>query len=75
MEDPTLVFVVLGYADKGDPQGEKNSIDRAQSVLGVMKDRCSVQNVMYSVGMGSSTLFDPKQGPKNRLVEVWAVYP
>ncbi len=54
MEDPTLVFVVLGYADKGDGQSEKTSIDRAQSVLNTMKDRCNVQNVMYSVGMGAS---------------------
>lgn len=75
MEDPTLVFVVLGYADKGDPQAEKSSIDRAQSVLGAMKDRCNVQNVMYSVGMGTAALADAKQVTKNRLVEVWAVYP
>lgn len=76
MEDPTLVFVVLGYADKkADPQSEKTSIDRAQSVLNTMKDRCNVQNVMYSVGMGASTLADAKQIAKNRLVEVWAVYP
>ena len=75
MEDPTLVFVVLGYADKGDPQSEKTSIDRAQSVLGAMKDRCNVQNVMYSVGMGAATLADAKTPSKNRIVEVWAVYP
>jgi outer membrane protein OmpA-like peptidoglycan-associated protein len=75
MEDPTLVFVVLGYADKGDSQSEKTSIDRAQSVLGAMKDRCNVQNVMYSVGMGAATLADAKSAAKNRIVEVWAVYP
>ncbi len=77
LEDPTLVFVVLGYADKqGDPAiNEKASIERAQNVLGIMRDRCGVQNVMYSVGMGGSTMFDGKSPTKNRIVEIWAVYP
>jgi hypothetical protein len=77
MEDPTLVFVILGYADKqtNAQQAEKASIDRAQSVLSAMRERCNVQNVMYAVGMGGSEIFDAKQGAKNRLVEIWAVYP
>ena len=77
LEDPTLVFVVLGYADKqGDASvNEKASIDRAQNVLGLMRDRAGVQNVMYSVGMGGSTMFDGKSPTKNRIVEIWAVYP
>jgi outer membrane protein OmpA-like peptidoglycan-associated protein len=77
MEDPTLVFVILGYADNtGDAaQNDKASIDRAQSVLNTMRDRAGVQNVMYSVGMGGSSLFDKKSAAKNRLVEIWAVYP
>jgi outer membrane protein OmpA-like peptidoglycan-associated protein len=77
MEDPTLVFVILGYSDKqGDAQqSEKASIERAQSVLSAMKDRCNVQNVMYAVGMGGSQMFTGKSAGKNRLVEVWAVYP
>jgi outer membrane protein OmpA-like peptidoglycan-associated protein len=77
MEDPTLVFVVLGYADtQGDPQqNDKASIDRAQNVVNTMRDRVGVQNVMYAVGMGGSSLFDSKSAAKNRLVEIWAVYP
>ncbi len=77
MEDPTLVFVILGYADKqGDPKiNEKASIDRAQNVLGIMRERCGVQNVTYGVGMGGSSRFDAKSVAKNRLVEIWAVYP
>ena len=77
LEDPTLVFVVLGYADKqGDPAvNERASIDRAMNVLGIMRDKCGVQNVMYSVGMGGSTMFDGKSPTKNRIVEIWAVYP
>ena len=77
MQDPTVVFVVLGYADKqGDAQtNEKVSTDRAQNVLAVMKDRCGVQNVTYGVGMGGSDLFDGKSAAKNRLVEIWAAFP
>lgn len=77
MKDPTVVFVVLGYADKaGDPQGnEKVSTDRAQSVLTVMHDRCGVQNVIYPVGMGGSDMFDGKSAAKNRVVEIWAAFP
>ena len=69
--------MVLGYADKqGDPAvNEKASIDRAQNVLGLMRDKCGVQNVMYSVGMGGSTMFDGKSPTKNRIVEIWAVFP
>ena len=66
MKDPTVVFVVLGYADKqGDAQtNEKVSTDRAQSVLSVMKDRSGVQNVTYGVGMGGSDMFDGKSAAK-----------
>ena len=77
LEDPTLVFVVLGYADKqGDPGvNEKASIDRAKNVLDLMHDKCGVRNVMYAVGMGGSTMFDGKSPAKNRIVEIWAVFP
>ena len=77
MDDPTLVFVVLGYADKqGDPAtNERVSLERAQSVLAVMQQRCGVQNVTYGVGMGGSDLFDAKSASKNRLVEIWAAFP
>ena len=77
LEDPTLVFVVLGYSDKqGDPGlNEKASIDRAMNVQSIMHDKCDVKNVMYSVGMGGSTMFDGKSPAKNRIVEIWAVYP
>lgn len=76
-DDPTLVFVILGYADsKGD---EKKNIaisqGRADSVLAVMKNKCAVQNVMHSVAMGSSRLLDAQNLEKNRIVEIWAVLP
>ena len=76
-DDPTLVFVVLGYADsKGDDK--KNiaiSQGRAEAVLNVMKNKCGVQNVMHAVAMGSSKLQDAQIFEKNRIVEVWAVLP
>ena len=76
-ENPTLVFVILGYADpKGDAQ--KNlavSQSRADMVLKAMRDKCSVQNVMHTVGMGGSKFLDEKNLEKNRIVEIWAVLP
>jgi len=76
-EDPTVVFVVLGFADKkGDEQ--KNlaiSSQRADSVVKSLKDRCGIMNVTHAVGMGSSDIFDANDLGKNRVVEVWAVLP
>ncbi len=76
-DDPTAVFVILGYADlKGDKQ--KNiaiSQTRADAVLSAMREKCGVVNVMHSVAMGGSALVDPENMEKNRIVEVWAVLP
>ena len=76
-EDPTLVFVVLGYTDKkGDPKAnEKTSIDRAESVLATLRDKAGVANVMYAVGMGGAEVLNKETVSNNRLVEVWAVFP
>jgi len=76
-EDPTLVFVVLGYTDKkGDPKAnEKTSIDRAENVVALMRDKGNVANVMYPVGMGSAEILNKQTASSNRLVEVWAVFP
>ncbi len=76
-DDPTVVFVVLGFADtKGDPQ--KNiaiSLERADNVVKALKERVAIMNVIHAVGMGSSDMFDAKNLDKNRVVEVWAVLP
>ncbi len=76
-DDPTVVFVVLGYADpKGS--GKVNaelSLSRARNVLDALRDQCGLQNVMHAVAMGGSTLFSTQQADKNRVVEVWAVLP
>lgn len=76
-EDPTVVFVVLGFADKkGDPKGNETiSRQRAQSVVDALKDHCGVMNLTHAVGMGSSEMFDAANLDKNRVVEVWAVLP
>ena len=76
-DDPTAVFVVLGYADpKGDPKKNLEfSQARADNVLAAMRDKCGVVNVMHAVAMGGSTLLDAQNLEKNRIVEVWAVLP
>lgn len=75
--DPTLVFVILGFADpKGDPKKNLEvSQVRADVVLRAMRDKCGVQNVMHTVGMGGSKMLDEKNLEKNRIVEIWAVLP
>lgn len=77
LQDPTAVFVILGFADtKGD---EKKNLEiseqRARHVLNVLREKCSVLNVMHAVGMGGSTMFDPEGTEKNRVVEIWVVLP
>ncbi len=76
-DDPTVVFVVLGYADpKGsDKVNAEVSLNRARGVLDTLRDRCGLQNVMHAVGMGGSTMFSAQQADKNRVAEVWAVLP
>jgi outer membrane protein OmpA-like peptidoglycan-associated protein len=77
LDDPTVVFVVLGYAD---PKGsDKLNVDisgaRARSVMDALRDKCGFQNVMHAVAMGGSTLFGKQAPEKNRVVELWAVVP
>jgi outer membrane protein OmpA-like peptidoglycan-associated protein len=76
-DDPTVVFVVLGFADTmGDPQ--KNaaiSLQRADNVVKTLKERAAIMNVIHAVGMGSSNLLDAENLERNRVVEVWAVLP
>jgi outer membrane protein OmpA-like peptidoglycan-associated protein len=77
IEDPTLVLVILGYADKqGDEQ--KNfqiSNARALAVMEALRDQLGIQNVMHVIPMGGTNLLDPRELAKNRIVEVWAVLP
>jgi outer membrane protein OmpA-like peptidoglycan-associated protein len=77
LDDPTLVLVILGYADKqGDDQKNLQiSTARAQAVMEALRDQCGVQNVMHVVPMGGTDLLDARQLAKNRVVEVWTVLP
>jgi outer membrane protein OmpA-like peptidoglycan-associated protein len=77
LSDPTVLFVMVGFADK---QGEESknlevSRARAESVVKALREKVDVLNVMHSVGMGGQNLFDQTNPEKNRLVEVWAVQP
>jgi outer membrane protein OmpA-like peptidoglycan-associated protein len=77
IDDPTLVLVILGYADKqGDDQKNLQiSNGRAQAVLDALRDQLGIQNVMHAIPMGSTDLLDARELAKNRIVEVWAVLP
>jgi outer membrane protein OmpA-like peptidoglycan-associated protein len=76
-DDPTSVFVILGYADPKGDQKKNITISQARAdvVLEAMRDKAGVSNVMHSVAMGGSTIMDEKNLEKNRIVEVWAVLP
>jgi outer membrane protein OmpA-like peptidoglycan-associated protein len=79
VDDPTVVFVVLGYADPTGSADLNKSIsqNRANNAMTALRDRLKLTNLMHSVAMGSSTLFGDgrDQLQKNRVVEVWAVMP
>jgi outer membrane protein OmpA-like peptidoglycan-associated protein len=77
VSDPTVVFVIAGYADAaGDPKSNLQiSQQRADNVTKALKDKTSLLNVIHSVGMGSTALLDGKRPDQNRAVEIWAVAP
>lgn len=77
MSDPTLVFIVAGYADRtGDPRGNlKLSDERAQAVSNALAESAGVINLVRTVGMGGTDLLSSKRPDQNRAVEIWAVVP
>jgi outer membrane protein OmpA-like peptidoglycan-associated protein len=77
ISDPTVVFVVAGYADAaGDPKKNLQiSQQRADNVTRILKERTNLLNVVHSVGMGSTDLLDSKRTDQNRAVEIWSVAP
>jgi outer membrane protein OmpA-like peptidoglycan-associated protein len=77
ISDPTVVFVVAGYADAtGDPKKNLQiSQQRADNVTRILKERTNLLNVVHSVGMGSTDLLDSKRADQNRAVEIWTVVP
>jgi outer membrane protein OmpA-like peptidoglycan-associated protein len=77
VSDPTVVFVILGFADKQGSAAAslRISTNRAESAVQALRDKCGFLNVMHPVGMGGSELFDTGDRARNRVVEVWAVLP
>jgi outer membrane protein OmpA-like peptidoglycan-associated protein len=77
ISDPTVVFVVAGYADAaGDPKKNLQiSQQRADNVTKILRERTNLLNVVHSVGMGSTDLLDSKRADQNRAVEIWTVAP
>ena len=77
LSDPTVVFVVAGYADAaGDPKKNLQiSQQRADNVTKALKEKTNLLNVVHAVGMGSTDLLDGKRADQNRAVEIWAVAP
>jgi len=75
--DPSVVFVVLGYASKsGSNQlNKKLSQDRANSVMNELQLNCQVRNALYSLPMGESTLFGKDKLIENQVAEIWIVLP
>jgi outer membrane protein OmpA-like peptidoglycan-associated protein len=73
--DPTLVFVVAGYADKsGSPGGNfALSNERAESIARLMKN-AGITNVIHTVAMGGQDILDTRPD-QNRAVEIWSVLP
>lgn len=76
-QDPTVVFVVLGFSDtQGSPEANlKLSTERAETVVDSLRENCRIMNLMQPVGMGSSEFFGGGDRAKNRVTEVWAVLP
>jgi outer membrane protein OmpA-like peptidoglycan-associated protein len=77
LEEPTLVLVILGYADKqgNDQRNIDLSFGRAQTVADILRNKCGILNLMYPIPMGGTDLFDQHEFSKNRVVEVWAIKP
>ena len=75
--DPAVVFVILGFADKkgNEKSNLQVSLNRAEDITEILRKHCGMLNVMQTVPMGVSDLFNPQDPAGNRVVEVWAVLP
>jgi outer membrane protein OmpA-like peptidoglycan-associated protein len=76
-EDPTVVFVVAGYADKqgNEEQNLEISKQRAQLVAKILETQAKIANTIRAVGMGGSEFFGHGTPDKNRVVEIWLAAP
>ncbi len=76
-EDPTVVFVVAGYADKqgNESQNLEISKQRAQAVTKILENQAKIANTIRAVGLGGSEFFGHGSPDKNRVVEIWLAAP
>ncbi len=76
-EDPTVVFVVAGYADKqgNESQNQEISKERAQVVAKILETQAKIANTIRAVGLGGSEFFGHGTPDKNRVVEIWLAAP
>ena len=76
-EDPTVVFVVAGYADKqgNESQNQEISKERAQVVAKILESQAKIANTIRAVSMGGSEFFGHGTPDKNRVVEIWLAAP
>jgi hypothetical protein len=77
LDDPSVVFVILGYASKtGTAQLNMNlSQLRANSLMNQLQLDFQVRNAAYAVPMGESTLFGKSNNLANQVAELWIVLP
>jgi outer membrane protein OmpA-like peptidoglycan-associated protein len=77
LSDPTVILMVVGYADKQGEEAKNAEISRsrAENLVKVLREKTDLANIMHAIGMGGQDLFDQSNLEKNRLVEVWAVQP
>jgi len=77
VNNPTVVFVLLGFADTaGDPaKNLQISRQRAEGAQRALRENCGLANITHPVGMGGSEMFGIENRDKNRVAEVWAVVP
>jgi outer membrane protein OmpA-like peptidoglycan-associated protein len=75
LQDPTIVFVILGYASKqgSDSVNMALSQARADRVMTAL-EQLNIKNVIYPVPMGASSLFG-SNALDNQVAEIWLVQP
>jgi hypothetical protein len=76
-EDPTVVLVCAGYADRKGSEAQNLEIShrRGENMVRILQSQTKIRNLMRAVGMGGSDLFDKTDAAKNRVVEIWLVQP
>ena len=69
--------MILGFADKkgNEKSNLQVSLNRAEDITEILRKHCGMLNMMQTVPMGVSDLFNPQDPTGNRVVEVWAVLP